>query len=54
MINNAFRFGNLQEDKDPNISHENDSNNDEVLNERINKASTKFYELINNRNEALL
>ena len=35
------------------MSYENASNNDEVLNERINKASTKFYELLNNRNEAL-
>ena len=53
IINDAFGFGNLHDDNEPNSCHEDTSNIDELLGERMDEASTKFYELLNDGNQEL-
>ena len=53
MINDAFGFGSLHDDNEVDLSHENASNSNEVPSERMDEASTKFYELLNDGNQEL-
>ena len=50
MINDAFGFGSLHDDNEVDSSHEDASNNNDLIGKNIDEVSTEFYELLNDGN----